>query len=114
MTHTPGPWIVNPFCAQVDCSAVSAKGGLLPVAQMLWPTDERSEAETEANARLIAEAPTLLHEAAFLLDRIADLDWCDFDRFANDWSGHVDPPLERLRAAIARANPGREVGDEAG
>ena len=58
--HTSGPWIVNPFCAQVDCGAVSVKGGLLPVAQMLWPTDERSEAETEANARLIAAAPDLL------------------------------------------------------
>jgi hypothetical protein len=58
--HTPGPWIVNPFRAQVDCQTLSEKGGLLPVARMLWPTDERSEAETEANAQLIAAAPDLL------------------------------------------------------
>lgn len=52
--------MVNPLMAQVDCGTLSRKGGLLPVAQMLWPTDERSEAETEANARLIAVAPEML------------------------------------------------------
>lgn len=54
---TPGPWIVNPFVAQIDCEKISDKGGLLPVCQMLWPTDERTEAETEATAHLIAAAP---------------------------------------------------------
>lgn len=52
---TPGPWAVNPVSAQVD-----AMPSLLPVCQLLWPTDQRSEAETEANARLIAAAPDLL------------------------------------------------------
>jgi hypothetical protein len=51
--------VVNPFVAQVDCQQISVKGGLLPVCQMLWPTDERTEDETEANARLIAAAPEL-------------------------------------------------------
>lgn len=55
--HTPMPWAVNPAKAQVDAFA---GGTPLPVCQLLWPTDERSEAETEANARLIAAAPDLL------------------------------------------------------
>ena len=59
-SHTAGPWVVNPLCAQVDCSKPSEIGGLLPIAQLLWPTDERSEAETAANAHLIAAAPELL------------------------------------------------------
>jgi len=53
--HTSGPWAVNPVCAQVD-----AMPSGLPICQLLWPTDERSEAETEANAHLIAAAPDLL------------------------------------------------------
>lgn len=56
---TPGPWVVHPFVARVDCQKISEKGGLLPVCQLLWPTDERTEQETEANARLIAAAPAL-------------------------------------------------------
>ena len=51
---TKGPWAVNPVVAQVD-----ALPSMLPVCQMLWPTDERSEDETEANAQLIAAAPEL-------------------------------------------------------
>lgn len=58
--HTPGPWTVNPFCAQVESASLTAEGGLLPVARLLWPTDDRTEAETEANARLIAAAPEML------------------------------------------------------
>lgn len=55
--HTPGPWAVNPVVAQVD--AFDSEG-IGPVCQMLWPTTLRDEAETEANARLIAAAPELL------------------------------------------------------
>ena len=65
--HTAGPWIVNPFVAQVDCGVFAQNGALLPVARMLWPTEERSEAETEANARLIAAAPALAETLVWLL-----------------------------------------------
>ncbi len=63
---TPGPWEVNPVTAQVDGIT---NGEPLAICQLLWPTDERSEAETEANAHLIAAAPEL-YEAlkAFLED----------------------------------------------
>lgn len=54
MTHTPGPWAVNPLRAQVD-----ALPSAVPICQLLWPTPERSEVETFANAKLIAAAPDL-------------------------------------------------------
>lgn len=60
---TPGPWLVNPFRAQVDCATLDEYDEPLPVARMLWPTKYRGEAETEANARLIAAAPELLNLA---------------------------------------------------
>ena len=86
--------MVNPISAQVDCQIASRKGGLLPVAQMLWPTDERSEAETEANARLIASAPDLLAACQSLL-------------VASVTGGLDDSELNRIeasaRAAIVRA-----------
>lgn len=54
--HTPGPWQINPVNAQVDAFNT---GEGLAICKMLWPTKLRSEAETEANARLIAAAPEL-------------------------------------------------------
>lgn len=57
MSHTPGPWATNPINAVVDAFV---DGKPLPVCKMLWPTEERSEEDTQANARLIAAAPDLL------------------------------------------------------
>jgi hypothetical protein len=67
--HTPGPWLVNPFCAQVDDSDG------VPICQLLWPTDERSERETMENANLIMAAPDMLcalKEIALLADLVGD------------------------------------------
>lgn len=42
-----------------------------------------------------------LNEACFLLARVNDLDWCGtIDDLAREWSGHVDPPLCRLKAKL--------------
>lgn len=106
---TPGPWAVNPYNARVDCAVESKIGGLLPVCQLLWPTDERSEAETEANARLIAAAPVLLeqHESAnvdlYLLRRAIE----EGDPKA-ELLLRVDDIIRRNNAAIAKA-----IGDSA-
>jgi hypothetical protein len=54
--HTPGSWAVHPSKARVDAFV---GGAPLPVCELLWPTDQRSEAETEANAHLIAAAPEM-------------------------------------------------------
>jgi hypothetical protein len=58
--HTPGPWVFNPFDAQIDAPVASKLGVLLPIAQMLWPADEYSEDEMEANGRVMRSAPELL------------------------------------------------------
>lgn len=72
--HTPGPWIVNPFSARVDCAALDEWGDPLPICELLWPTDYRSEDETQANARLIAAAPELLEALTRTLDALEKLD----------------------------------------
>jgi hypothetical protein len=79
--HTPGPWAVNPVAAHVDAFA---GGEPLAVCAMLWPTELRSEAETEANARLIASSPDLL----FLARKVAE-------HFEN-----TDAPLGILARAV--------------
>jgi hypothetical protein len=91
--HTPGPWAVNPWNAQVDSGQVCPSGEeLIPVCQMLWPTDLRSEGETQANAQLVSAAPRLL----IALEEV--LHW-DARR------GHLIPYSVRdpARSAIAKA-----------
>lgn len=46
---TPGPWAVNPFRATVD-----EMPSMLPICGLLWPTDQRTEEQTLANATHIA------------------------------------------------------------
>jgi hypothetical protein len=75
-SFTPGPWAVSPFRAQVICDRFGKDGDFLPVAQMLWPTDERTEAETYANGRLMAAAPDLYHrghQSAITLEEAANV-----------------------------------------
>lgn len=101
MGHTPGPWAVNPFCAQVDCQKFCDDGTLVPVCRLLWPTKYCSEDETEANARLIAAAPELLEA----LERIAQhTDPDDPESYrADDREGCLDTVQAIAAAAIAKA-----------
>ena len=62
---TPGPWAMNPAEATVD-----AFNPHLPVCQLLWPTDQRSEEETKANATLIAAAPAIVEALEELVRQI--------------------------------------------
>lgn len=55
---TPGPWIVFPFAAYV-LPADRPLPDDAPICALLWPTEERSEEETQANAALIAAAPKM-------------------------------------------------------
>lgn len=106
--YTPGPWEVNPFVARVDCIEPSKLGGLLPVCQMLHPTDERSEYQTEANARLIAAAPELLEALVAAERRLVDLYRAIAPR-ANDREtvgsrfADSDEAVKRARDVIAKA-----------
>ena len=95
---TPGPWMVNPFNAQVDSSERGKDGELLPICQMLWPTDERDEATTTANARLIAAAPVFLEAGQKLL---AFYDAADSESL--DRAEAYEQVIAAMRAAIAKA-----------
>ncbi len=69
--HTPGPWAVNPVSAQVDAAGMKrGKRVTIPVCKLLWPTTLRDEAETFANAQLIAAAPMLLTELKAAVDLV--------------------------------------------
>lgn len=60
----------------------------------------RLSAPPSAAAAVLAERE-LVEAAAFLLDRISELDWSlDRDDFAREWHGHVEPPLVRLDRLI--------------
>lgn len=82
--HTPGPWLVNPFCAQVD----DAQG--VPICQLLWPTDERTERETMENAKLIQAAPDML--AALIETRQEISCYLDWARH----NGRTNSELQRI------------------
>lgn len=53
--------------------------------------------------RLRGEVERLRGAGQFLVDRIDELDWCDWDRHTNDWNGHVDPALDRFRSTLQDA-----------
>ena len=90
MSHTKGPWAVHPFNAQI----VAFRDGHESVlAKMLWPTKVRTEAETLANAKLMASAPDLLAALRNLLDQ--------HDNPSE--TGYTDMAIARARLAIARA-----------
>lgn len=95
-THTPGPWAVNPAVARVDAFV---SNGAVPICQMLWPTAWRTEAETDANARLVAAAPDLLQELKIARRYIA-IQRNDLGEVLND---DAVTDLERIDAAIAKA-----------
>ena len=90
---TEGPRIVN------DIAALVYQGtGICPIAAMTWPTKERAEAETYANACLIAEAGTVLHETGRTPRELAD----EVKRLL--------AKNERLETALQRiAAPGRKI-----
>lgn len=93
--HTPGPWLVNPFCAQVDDSAA------VPICQLLWPTDERSERETMQNAKLIMAAPDMLAALEIGVRYIETIDATM--AFTSPENRPTAGDLNAMKAAIAKA-----------
>lgn len=89
---TQEPWAVNPFLAQIDAFV---GGEPLAVCRMLWPTEERTEAETLANTALIAHlrnlAPALVEEIRTSRARVRALE-------------------EALKEAKIVAHAGRPIG----
>ena len=107
--HTPGPWDVHVYVSadfrpiKVVHRDIHTPGAASSVIAQVTHRKGWSEQQA-ANARLIAAAPSLLEHAAFLLDRINELDWSgSIDDLADEWNGHVEPPLYRLKLAIRKA-----------
>jgi hypothetical protein len=68
--HTPGPWKV-PAWAEWQIQTVNGRAGDTAIARTYSaPWDGRGEAETLANAHLIAAAPELLDACKYLCAEI--------------------------------------------
>lgn len=96
--HTPGPWDYK--CApNGDCGIISEEMYILAETfSAIRAQDENAQAESVANARLIAAAPDMLEA----LKKFASWDQC--------WPGNInlEGVCELGRAAIAKAE-GRDM-----
>lgn len=69
MSHTPGPWYVDPaLCSYQGCIAISDAGCAIahvetPALDLQEENAEQMQADAIGNARLIAVAPELLELA---------------------------------------------------
>lgn len=111
--HTPGPWTVGEYRRRrsdgvhrgIQINGAPMSDGFVPRAAMAAAHPRVSRQQSEANARLIAAAPEMFGDGAFLLDRLDDFEReIDRDDMSRQWAGHVSPAIERFRAAIAKAN----------
>lgn len=101
---TPGPWKVVKDRGN-HWGMVEVEGPRLKVVGFTIATDVTFEQGfvTEADARLIAEAPALVKALEAVLARVNE--WSNehlTDETASDWMGHVAPAAEKARAVLAR------------
>jgi hypothetical protein len=102
-----GAWIVT--CTQTDEEGFQVGS---PVCEVTFKgSAKRGEAykapdpEGQANARLIAAAPSLYADAEFLCARIRELEgeMRDDDDLSRQYFGHVLPALARMESALGEA-----------
>jgi len=86
MSHTPGPWTVDPR----DYEYVTAGDFCVAAVWMRDVEDRTAKDERDANARLIAAAPDLLEA----LQRLSD--------FADEWHP-LNNHVKHAREVIAKA-----------
>lgn len=107
-SHTAGPWKLffvksGPKEGQLLGIGTEAGEGVGDYRGGLWGDGE----EKLANARLIAAAPCMANDGAFLLARLAEFEQTmeseSGDAAVRDWHGHVVPALAQFRAAISKA-----------
>lgn len=111
MTHTPGPWVVNDFCALNEADVMVWSGEDIhtakPIAECAFITqaeidsgeDGCHQLEAEANARLIAAAPDLLEALQALMESRRRDQYKGWEEGCPDF--HKSEAL--ARAAIAKA-----------
>ena len=109
--HTPGPWTIY----DMNPTVVLAERYSTPyaVANCEPPplSKKMSAATAQANARLIAAAPNMEGDGAFLIARLLDFEVAldggdDAGLLMRDWYGHVSPALARFRNTIRTATAG--------
>jgi hypothetical protein len=115
-SFTPGPWELHwhgGFALQVrtalDGDVDSDTGEHIVVGGDLIATLS-DILPAEANARLIAAAPSLYADAEFLCARVRELEG-DLDgdsHAARQFYGHVIPALARMEDALAEARGGHD------
>ena len=99
-THTPGKWIVRDIPSR-DYYIGPADDGGAPSIAIVTRRHNRTEAQTEANARLIASAPDLLAALKAIT--------CTYRTFRNvpkdeqEWTSTDDEALDNAFAVLARA-----------
>jgi hypothetical protein len=106
--HTPGPWtaFTNDFGYIYDDPYCPIDGGKKAIAYvMLCDRARRKDIpEWEANARLIAAAPDLASDGAFLLARLREFEReIATEALAREWFGHVGPAIARFSASLTKA-----------
>lgn len=114
MQHTAGPWKVEPASRNTasvvidgmdrdDLIPCPGSGGSMSYTDTVCWLDGIGD-QQNANANLIAAAPDLLTEAEALVARIEEWapDGLNDENF-REWNGHIEPPLARLKDAIAKA-----------
>lgn len=112
--HTPGPWVAT---SCLDCwvehrqPITEADNGFRGVAHcgdLAWPNAQGRQAEWEANARLIAAAPTLLETMVDTRGGMLEL----VDLLTTEgWAETASAVVEQIRiidAAIAKATGGAQ------
>lgn len=90
MTHTPGPWVVEPITNNDEAYGVYASAENAFVAVTPWGPS------TEENATLIAAAPDML--AA-----LEEMNALFADHAQYDEEGHETAAIKAAQAAIAKA-----------
>ena len=108
--HTPGPWMVHPYINQQGphnkAKDVGPNGLALAVA--LGRFEAAWSEEDEANARLIAAAPDLLAALKDVMEG-DHYEECPTPYFEEKGvSGECSAKCARMRAAIAKAEGGKD------
>jgi hypothetical protein len=126
--HSPLPQHVSTPRAEIgdDARAIKATNVLADIVPLsissTWDDAEHRciiramlafAAATPDAASVTPDAGEIIAEAQFLVDRIQQLDWCDFEQFQREWNGHVDPPLYRLRKLLTAASHAENAKGEA-
>ena len=71
-THTPGPWMAGIHADGIEIACQDASAGYMPLAMVYDGLGSEHDGEGDANAALIAQAPTLLAERDDLRAKLAE------------------------------------------